>query len=191
MYAITNDNRRGVLDVLIQSGVTSVLEPEDAAFAQIQSMQMNFEPVQRTPETIRICSQLEFGYTGVIARDSRALEDGVEWYDSSFAVANYSCPEPWIRRAIEEKRKGKVVVMMLPARTHTRWFHDLVMGEAAQVRFIQGKVKHVDSNYDIPEMLAIFRQERKKKKGRPRAAKDVAILRMRSSFTDSKPKISV
>jgi len=190
MQAVTDSNRRGVLDSLIHHRVASVLEPSDEAFAQIQAMQTNFDPVRRTPETIRICSQLEFDYTGVINRAPEALEDSTEWYQSSFVVADYSKPEPWLTRAIRECLRGKTVVMMLPARTHTKWFHELVLEEATQVRFIQGKVKHGDNSYDIPEILAVFKRDIKPSK-KQRRAKNVAILKMKTSFTETEVTTSI
>lgn len=44
----------------------------------------------------------------------------------------------WMKKAYEESQKpGTVVVMLVFARTDTRWFHDYVYGKA-ELRFIKG-----------------------------------------------------
>ena len=45
----------------------------------------------------------------------------------------------WVRKAYEESRKGQTIVMLVPARTDTRWFHDFILGKA-EVRFIRGRL---------------------------------------------------
>lgn len=47
----------------------------------------------------------------------------------------------WVAKAAEESKKHDVtVVMLLPARTDTRWFHDYIYGKA-EIRFIKGRLK--------------------------------------------------
>ena len=48
--------------------------------------------------------------------------------------------------------------MLLPARTNTGWFHDLVYGRA-EIRFIRGKLKFggFSSTAPFPSMVAIFK----------------------------------
>lgn len=47
----------------------------------------------------------------------------------------------WVAKAAEESKKhGVTVVMLLPARTDTRWFHDYIYGKA-EIRFIKGRLK--------------------------------------------------
>src|SRR6266487_926576 len=44
----------------------------------------------------------------------------------------------WIKKSYEESRKGCTVVMLLPARTDTKWFHEYVYNKA-EVRFLRGR----------------------------------------------------
>ena len=50
----------------------------------------------------------------------------------------------WVEKAYEEankqKRERAIVVLLLPARTDTRWFHDYVL-RANEIRFIRGRLK--------------------------------------------------
>lgn len=51
-----------------------------------------------------------------------------------------------------------IAVMLIPARTDTRWFHDYVYGRA-EVRFIRGRVKFegAKNSAPFPSMIVIFR----------------------------------
>ena len=46
----------------------------------------------------------------------------------------------WIEKAANEARNGATVVMLIPARTDTRAFHEHIYGKAA-IRFIRGRLK--------------------------------------------------
>lgn len=45
----------------------------------------------------------------------------------------------WVRKASEEAHRAKIV-MLIPARTDTRWFHDYIYNRA-RVEFIRGSLK--------------------------------------------------
>lgn len=64
----------------------------------------------------------------------------------------------WVQKAAEEANLGCTVVMLLPARTDTQWFHDFVYGKA-EVRFIRGRVRFSGAihNAPFPSMIVIFR----------------------------------
>ena len=67
----------------------------------------------------------------------------------------------WVKKAYQETKKysSTTVVMLIPARTNTRWWHDYVM-KAAEIRFINGRPKFGDADHGLPQPLAIvvFRQ---------------------------------
>lgn len=64
----------------------------------------------------------------------------------------------WIRKAHDEAEKGALVVMLIPARTDTRAFHDYIYHNA-EIRFIRGRIKFGDAKASapFPSMLVIFR----------------------------------
>src|SRR5438874_1439092 len=43
---------------------------------------------------------------------------------------------PGLRKWLERAREAEVAVYLIPARTDTRWFHEIVLPEAREVRFI-------------------------------------------------------
>ena len=64
----------------------------------------------------------------------------------------------WAEKAYWESRLGATVVMLLPARVDTRWFHDWILGKA-EIRFIKGRLKFGGSKNSapFPSMLVIYR----------------------------------
>lgn len=54
----------------------------------------------------------------------------------------------------------EVCVMLLPARTDTKWFHRWIYGKA-EIRFIKGRLKFGDSKNSapFPSMVVVFKKE--------------------------------
>lgn len=65
----------------------------------------------------------------------------------------------WVRKAYEEGHKeNTLVVMLIPARTDTRYFHDYIQ-HRAEVRFVRGRLKFGGQNNSapFPSMVVVFR----------------------------------
>ena len=65
----------------------------------------------------------------------------------------------WVRKCYEESKKpNTVVVMLIPARTDTAYFHDYIY-KKSEVRFIRGRLKFGDAKNSapFPSMVVIFR----------------------------------
>ena len=55
----------------------------------------------------------------------------------------------WVRKARESaERNGTLVVALLPARTDTKWWQDVM--RATEIRFIKGRVKFGESRNTAP-----------------------------------------
>tara|TARA_B110000211_G_scaffold218282_1_gene262910 strand:+ start:123 stop:533 length:411 start_codon:yes stop_codon:yes gene_type:complete len=65
----------------------------------------------------------------------------------------------WVEKMHEESAKGKTIVGLLPARTDTTWFHDIIKKNKHEVRFLKGRLKFGDAKNcsPFPSMLVIFR----------------------------------
>lgn len=66
----------------------------------------------------------------------------------------------WVRRAWISSAVGSTVVMLLPARTDTKWFHEYIYQKRrVEVRFVKGRIKFVGAKDDapFPSMVVIFR----------------------------------
>lgn len=60
--------------------------------------------------------------------------------------------DAWIKKAHDEamiEANADLVVCLLPARTDTKWFHELVAGEAAEVLFVEGRAKFLGGGYPV------------------------------------------
>ncbi len=69
----------------------------------------------------------------------------------------------WVRRAWLSSACGATVVMLLPARTDTRWFHDYIYSKGrVEVRFLKGRLKFGNSKNPapFPSMIVVFRGEK-------------------------------
>lgn len=65
----------------------------------------------------------------------------------------------WVEKCFNESRKDKtIVVMLIPARTDTKYFHQYIYNKA-ELRFVKGRLKFGDSkaNAPFPSMVVIFR----------------------------------
>ena len=64
----------------------------------------------------------------------------------------------WVKKCHDEAQKGTLVVMLIPARTDTSYFHDYIYHKA-ELRFIRGRLKFGGSSQGapFPSMVVIFK----------------------------------
>ena len=65
----------------------------------------------------------------------------------------------WVRKAYYESQKDNtVVVMLIPARTDTKWFHQYIYHKS-EIRFVKGRLKFggTKNNAPFPSIVVIFR----------------------------------
>ena len=65
--------------------------------------------------------------------------------------------EKWMSKALLASRVGATVICLIPARTSTAWWHDIVM--QGEVRFVRGKIRFVGMKHEAPQphVVVIFR----------------------------------
>ena len=78
-----------------------------------------------------------------------------EWGSVTFVNPPYSQIKDWCKKAYEEWIKGKTIVMLIPSRTDTRYWHDYIM-KATEIRFIKGRLKFGNSKGSAPFPSAII-----------------------------------
>ena len=86
--------------------------------------------------------------------------DGLKqpWYGRCWCNPPYGREiRKWVEKAYNSSKCGAIVVMLLPARTDTSWFHDFIYNKA-EIRFIRGRLKFGDSKNSapFPSMVCIF-----------------------------------
>ncbi|WP_288299145.1 DNA N-6-adenine-methyltransferase [uncultured Alistipes sp.] len=65
----------------------------------------------------------------------------------------------WVKKCYEESKKpGTTVVLLIPARTDTRYFHEFIYHKAREIRFIKGRLKfgNATASAPFPSMVVVF-----------------------------------
>lgn len=65
----------------------------------------------------------------------------------------------WVRKCYEEAQKpNTTVVMLIPARTDTTYFHEYIYHKAREIRFIKGRLHFNESKQGapFPSMIVVF-----------------------------------
>ena len=82
--------------------------------------------------------------------------EGVCWCNPSYGKEIAQ----WVSKARDSAASGAAtVVCLVPARTDTRWWHELVLPHAAEVRYVRGRLRFGDavSSASFPSALVIYR----------------------------------
>jgi len=89
-------------------------------------------------------------------------KDGSAPLFTSWAGKRVFCNPPYnrgIAKFLERACEATVAVFLLPARTDTKWFHHIVLPNAQEIRFIEGRLRfgEAKNSAPFPSLLAIFR----------------------------------
>lgn len=68
----------------------------------------------------------------------------IEWGKRNFINPPYSrkLKDAFVKKAIEESKKGKLCVMLLPVSTSTILFHDYILPNQTDIIFIRGRMNY-------------------------------------------------
>lgn len=91
-------------------------------------------------------------------------EDGSSPLFVSWRGKRVFCNPPYsnIRAFLERAGEAEIAVFLIPARTDVKWFHEIVLPEAREIRFIRGRVQfngRVKDNAPFPSMIVIFKRD--------------------------------
>ena len=85
----------------------------------------------------------------------------VDWQPRVFCNPPYGRALPgWIDKGAEEMAAGRVqlIVWLLPARTDTRWFHNLILPSSSEIRFLKGRLHFSEGGEaTFPSMICIWK----------------------------------
>lgn len=72
----------------------------------------------------------------------------IEWKERNFINPPYSrkLKGKFVKKAIEESNKGKLCVLLIPVSTSSVLFHDYILPNKKEIRFIKGRVKFIGVN---------------------------------------------
>ena len=100
----------------------------------------------KTPPEIynKLALEFNFDFDPCPYSETGILFDGLKcsWGNSNFINPPYSrkLKEAFVKKAIAESKKGKVCVMLLPVSTSTILFHDYILPNKKEIRFIRGRI---------------------------------------------------
>lgn len=85
-----------------------------------------------------------------------------KWAPSTFCNPPYGVSlKKWVHKAYGEAARGCTVVMLLPVRSDTDWFHRYCLAPGTEIRFIKGRISFTGnksrSRAPFPSMVVIFR----------------------------------
>jgi len=127
----------------------------------------------RTPSALYEKLNEEFNFTlDVAADDDNALCKNYYTIDDNALAQSWDndvvfCNPPysrgvykWVKKASEAH--NSTVVMLIPARTDTKFFHEFIYNKA-EIRFIKGRLKFSGSTNSapFPSMIVVFRHKEK------------------------------
>lgn len=111
----------------------------------------------KTPDEVynALDSEFCFDYDPCPLYD-QPLFDGLlsDWGSVNFVNPPYSRIKAWCEKSYNEWKKGKTVVMLIPSRTDTAYWHDYIM-KATEIRFIKGRLKFGGAKHNAPFPSAI------------------------------------
>lgn len=141
------------------------------------SFQGKFDSVRQdwpTPQALFDGMNAEFGFTldaaassentkcvAYIDEASDALKQdwgaNIVWLNPPYGAKSGTLKD-WVEKSYDSSCKGATVVMLIPARTNTNWFHDICLAKG-EVRFVRGRPKFGDATHGLPQPLCyvIFR----------------------------------
>jgi site-specific DNA-methyltransferase (adenine-specific) len=82
-----------------------------------------------------------------------------DWGEVIFCNPPYSQISEWVKKCHDEGCKDNTtVVMLIPSRTDTKYFHNYIYNRS-EIRFVSGRLKFGDSKSSapFPSMIVIFR----------------------------------
>lgn len=120
-----------------------------------------------TPQSLYNTLNQEFGFTLDACASAQNAKTGCYYAEASLEQQWRGivwCNPPygrriaaWVKKGRKAAMEGATVVMLLPSRTDTQWWHDDVM-KATEIRFIRGRLKFGDakSGAPFPSAIVVF-----------------------------------
>lgn len=119
----------------------------------------SFKDEWNTPKTVYDALNEEFKFTFDPCPENPTF-DGLQvpWGQVTFCNPPYSQLRKWLYKGQEKAKKGKTIVFLIPSRTDTIAWHDVVM-KADEIRFIKGRLKfgNAKNSAPFPSCIVVLR----------------------------------
>lgn len=102
--------------------------------------------------------RFNFDFNPCPYNENKILIDGlkIDWRKSNFVNPPYTqkLKEAFVKKGIEEMKKGSLCVFLIPVSTSTKLFHEFILPNATSIEFVKGRIKFgkldKDGNFFIP-----------------------------------------
>ncbi len=117
-----------------------------------------------TPKAVYDLLDKEFGFDFDPCPLGETENDGTATLFTQWRGKRVFCNPPYNRAMVGflmRATEADLAVFLIPARTDTKWFHDIVLPNAHEIRFIKGRLKFGDAKNSapFPSMIVIFQQK--------------------------------
>lgn len=68
----------------------------------------------------------------------------------NFVNPPYKYCKDWVRKMVAERLRGCDIIALIPSRTDTRYWQDLIFPTAESICFVRGRIKFLDPTVDGP-----------------------------------------
>lgn len=89
--------------------------------------------------------EFNFDFDPCPLRHDLTLWDGlnVAWGERNFINPPYerTMKEAFVKKALMEAQSGKLCVLLLPVSTSTKLFHEVILPNMTEIRFVKGRIK--------------------------------------------------
>lgn len=116
----------------------------------------------QTPSKIydKLNSEFHFDHDPCPPVNDRGLrtKDGLgDWGLRNYVNPPFSEKDKWVKKAVEQQKKGKLTVMLLPVDTSTSLFHDWILPNA-EIRWVRGRLRFEPQNTPVKfgTMICVF-----------------------------------
>ena len=112
----------------------------------MKNRNLNHSDNWKTPIDLydKLNKEFNFDFDPCPYSEDEPIFDGllIEWGQRNFINPPYSrqLKEEFIKKAVEESKKGKLCVMLLPVSTSTKIFHDVILPSKKEIIFLRGRV---------------------------------------------------
>ena len=83
-----------------------------------------------------------------------ATRDGltIPWKGNIYVNPPYSNIQAFLEKGLEELRKGnaKIIVYLLPVRSDTKYWHEIILKHADEIRFVKGRLNFNEKKSPAP-----------------------------------------
>jgi hypothetical protein len=126
----------------------------------MKNIHINNDDNYATPPELynKLNLEFNFDFDPCPYNENEIINDGliVEWGNSNYVNPPYSqkLKELFVIKAINESKKGKICVLLIPVSTSTKLFHDHIQPNAKEIRFLKGRIKFgkrdLNGNFYLP-----------------------------------------